>query len=405
MSLPRVRCLVAVTGACLLAFAALGRARALAPEVEVEVPIKEPKKPPLHPATEKAVADGLRWLALHQAADGHWGLHDFNKHARTIPLPRGVVGGDKSTPGTTRKNDVAGTALGLLPFLAAGHTHKAGAKGGGPDYSKVVDASLRSLISKQSKAGGDKGYFGGDAYAHALATIALCEAYKLTSDPALKASAQFAVDYAVAAQDPVGGGWRYKPKEAGDTSVTGWYLQALVRARMAGLTVPRIAMRRAEKYLDAAETSKNSGGYAYVPGGGETPTMTAVGLFCRQYLGANPRNPGLRKGVKKLKAHPPGTTGNIYYDYYATQVIHHMGGDHWKFWNLGPAGTGRGGIRDQLIKTQDKGDKNTDNKGTWAGTEHVGGRLGATSLSLLTLQVPQHHSPMYQPELVLPDPE
>jgi hypothetical protein len=355
--------------------------------------------------SEQAVALGLSWLALHQANDGHWGLHDFNRHARTHPFPAGRVVGDNSAPGTSRRNDTAGTAFGLLPFLAAGITHKSGDKTRQIDYSKTVNAALRWLMAKQSKSGSDRGYFGGDMYAHGLATIAMCEAYGLTSDPVLKASAQMAINYTCSAQD-VGGGWRYAPRTAGDTSVTGWHVMALKSGQMSGLTVPRTVLRRVENFLNSAETSKNSGGYGYTPGGGETYTMTSVGLLCRQYLGANPRNPGLLAGIKKLKAYPPGTTGNLYYEYYATQVLHHMGGDHWQFWNLGPDGSGKGGIRDTLIARQDQGTgRQTANKGTWMGNDHVGGRLGATSLSLLSLEVYYRHLPLYRRDMNVVKPE
>jgi hypothetical protein len=306
---------------------------------------------------------------------------------------------DNSQPGYNRKNDVAGTAFGLLPFLAAGQTQKSPRIAQQADYSKGIGAGLRWLIGRQSKSGGDRGYYGGDMYAHGLATIAMCEAYGLTSDPVLKVSAQMAINYTCSAQD-VGGGWRYQPRTAGDTSVTGWHLMALKSGQMSGLTVPTSVLRRVETFLNGAETSKNSGGYGYTPGGGETYVMTSVGLLCRQYLGANPRNPGLLAGIKKLKAYPPGTTGNLYYEYYATQVLHHMGGDHWQFWNLGPDGSGRGGIRDTLIARQDQGTgRMTANKGTWAGSDHVGGRLGATSLSLLSLEVYYRHLPLYRRDM------
>jgi len=153
-------------------------------------------------------------------------------------------------------------------------------------------------------------------------------------------------------------------------------------------------LKLVEKYLDSCESS-SKGGYGYVPGSGETPAMTAVGLLCRQYLGVNPRNPGLLAGIEKLKASPPGKTGNLYYEYYATQVMHHMGGETWEFWNLGP--DRKMGIRDSLIAKQDKGAGNRQAQaGTWAGDEHVGGRLGATSLSLLTLEVYYRHLPLYR---------
>src|SRR5262249_7114062 len=159
------------------------------------------------------------------------------------------------------------------------------------------------------------------------------------------------LNYVVSAQDPAGGGWRYTPRQAGDTSVTGWMLMALKSGQMAGLSVPRAAMTKCGRFLGSVEagSSKLQGGYGYTAGSGESPALTAVGLLCRQYLGTSPRNPNLLAGVRKLRDVGPGKSGNLYYEYYATQVMHHMGGDNWQFWNLGPAGNGKGGIRDTLI--------------------------------------------------------
>jgi hypothetical protein len=355
--------------------------------------------------SEACVARGLEWLALHQAQDGHWSLHEFNKHARDKPFPLGKVTTDNSTPNTTRRNDVAGTAFALLPFLAAGQTQKAPKKGTQKDYSKGIGAGLAYLIKVQDKSkGANGGFFGGDMYAHGLATIAMCEAYGLTSDPTLKSSAQMALNYIVSAQDASGGGWRYTARTAGDTSVTGWQLMALKSGQMSGLSVPKATIFKASTYLDACESS-NKGGYGYMAGTPETITMTAVGLLCRQYQGVNPRNPGLQAGIQRLKANGPGKTGSIYYEYYATQVMHHMGGEDWNFWNKGPAGDGKGGIRDQLIAKQDKGTARPSQAGTWEGHEHVGGRLGGTSLSLLTLEVYYRHLPLYRRDTGVMKPE
>jgi hypothetical protein len=70
--------------------------------------------------SEAAVARGLEWLALHPAADGHWSLHEFPRHARDKPLPDGKAFTCNCTGAATRRNDVAATAFGLLPFLGAG---------------------------------------------------------------------------------------------------------------------------------------------------------------------------------------------------------------------------------------------------------------------------------------------
>jgi hypothetical protein len=232
-------------------------------------------------------------------------------------------------------------------------------------------------------------------YAHGLATIALCEAYALSADPALKAPAQKAIDYIIAAQEPAGGGWRYQPRSGNDTSVTGWQLMALKSGQMGGLKVGNRVMNGAEKWLDSVE-AKDGTGYGYV-GPQKTPTMTAVGLLCRQYMGWSPRNPRLRDGIAYLGKHTPGTNAELksmYFNYYATQVMHHMGGKDWTDWN--PK------MRDLLVNAQDQGkdEKHAHQAGSWdpKGDAHgaQGGRLMQTSLSLLTLEVYYRHLPIYR---------
>jgi hypothetical protein len=334
-------------------------------------------------ASEAAVARGLRWLALHQAPDGRWALEQFPLHTRQ-DLKATRYFDDKST-GKGAKNDTAGTAFGLLPFLAAGITHKT-TKGPAQQYARTVDRGLRFLLRQQGRDGG----FTGGMYAHGLAAITVCEAYALTRDPNLKRPAQAALNYLVNAQDPVGGGWRYQPRQGSDTSVTGWQVAALKSGQMAGLNVPKATLARVGKWLDSCQT-EDKGGYGYV-GPQETPTMTAVGLLCRMYLGTPPKDPGLKVGADKLKRRPQAQVPNTYYEYYATQVMHHMGGDYWEFWNKGD-GKQFKGMRDFLIARQDK-------DGSWnpAGDPHAnsGGRIMTTSLSLLTLEVYYRHLPLYQ---------
>src|SRR5262249_1783354 len=145
-------------------------------------------------------------------------------------------------------------------------------------------------------------------------------------------------------------GWRYQPRQSGDTSVVGWQVMGLKSGQMSGLNVPSTTLRKAELFLDSCETS-DGGGYGYT-GPQETPTMTAVGLLCRQSLGTPRRNPKLRNGADKLmKKYVPSRSPNTYYEYYATQVMHHMGGDYWEFWNRGD-GKGFKGMRDTLVERQ-----------------------------------------------------
>jgi hypothetical protein len=331
--------------------------------------------------SEKAVALGLTWLAKHQAGDGRWSLDKYHQHAAGCNCK-----GPDEKPGA---NDTAATALGLLPFLGAGQTHKKGS------FQKHIHAGLRFLISKQNSNSGD---LGGGMYSHGLASIALCEAYAMTKDQVLRDGAQRAINFIAGAQNKTNGGWRYTPRaQDGDTSVVAWQVMALRSGQMAGLNVPAPALQGAKKWLDSC--AKDGGSkYSYTPDAGAAPAMTAAGLLNRQYLGWGIRTPELHKGCQYMlqnlppaKAKPDDKLGPIYYYYYAAQVMHHMGGDYWNKWN--PL------CRDFLIATQQKeGHK----AGSWnaegADWGVQGGRMYTTSLSILTLEVYYRHLPLYRRE-------
>jgi hypothetical protein len=317
--------------------------------------------------SEAAVARGLQWLIRHQQTDGRWMLDDPR-----FTRERGVA------------NDIAGTAFGLLPLLGAGKTHKPAKDN---PFDKPIEKALRFLLNRQDKR---TGYFGGGMYAHGLASIVICEAYGLTQDSNLRRPAQMAITYIVNAQHDAGG-WRYNPGQPGDTSVFGWQVMALKSAQIAGLDVPELTMKKAQNFLDSVCAQDGDEGYGYT-GVGSTPTLSAVGLLCRQYLQSwGPQNLRMIKGVENhIKANGP-RTHDMYYSYYATQVMHHFGGQSWTTWN--------DKMREGLIAEQDKG--NGPMSGSWTsigGGQHIqnsGGRLMQTSLCLLTLEVYYRHLPLY----------
>ncbi len=322
-------------------------------------------------ASESAVERGLKWLADHQDTDGHWSLNEFHT--------AGQCNGRCSRPGGV-SSDAAGTGFGLLPFLGAGYTHQSG------KYKKTVKNGLDWLIEDQTKEGSFRHSEGGNLYSHGIASIALCEAWAMTKDPKLKRPAQRAIDYMVKAQHGQGG-WRYSPGMAGDTSVTGWQVIALRSAQQGGLEVPKNVMTKVSAFLDSVQTDKKGSGYGYTPGGGASPAMTAEGLLCRIYTSWNSKRPGLEAGVQYLLSHPPQQGGELYYWYYATQVLHHYGGEPWEEWN--PV------MRDLLIDAQST---EGHESGSWApqgGHDASGGRVYATSLSLLTLEVYYRHKRMF----------
>ncbi|MCY2991770.1 MAG: terpene cyclase/mutase family protein [Planctomycetota bacterium] len=347
------------------------------------------------PESEAAVMRGLRWLAAHQQADGSWPLNKYGKDIANCDCQTEF---EKAVD----EGDTTGTAFGVLPFLGAGVAHNR-APQNPPElakYQEVVKKALVFLAKSQIRGKDPKdkqdGYLGGSTYAHAAGTIALCEAYGLSGDESLKVNAQLALKYLLQAQHQKGGGWRYGPGEEGDMSVTGWVILAVRSAQLAGLRVLQDPLIRAGRFVDSCaagpEDAKKSR-CGYQPGQPENLPLTAAGLLTRQYLGWAKDEPQLEAGSKYLMENLPpeygDTLGQIYYYYYATQVLHHLEGENFDLWNHR--------MREHLIRTQAKAGHTT---GSWnpQGTDwgQRGGRLYSTSMALITLQVYYRHLPMYR---------
>jgi hypothetical protein len=332
--------------------------------------------------SEAAVANGLRWISRHQSSNGSWSLDQFHA-AGECDGRCGAAGGANS--------DTAATGLALLPFLGAGQTPERGI------YSEHVKRGLAWLIHAQ-KSNGDLRSGSGNMYAHGIASIALCEAFMLTKDESLRKPAQKAIDFIIKAQDTKSGrrsgGWRYSPGESGDLSVVGWQLMALQSARHAGLNVPKSVLDRADRFLDSVQSGKHGGLYSYIAGRQPEDAMIAEGLLCREYLGWPADHPGLAEGSKHMLKHlPKPERPNIYYWYYATQAMHHLGGEEWDTWNTA--------ARETLIELQsDQGHEagSWDPAGGAIGGHDIqaGGRLYMTSLAICTLEVYYRHLPIYR---------
>ena len=311
--------------------------------------------------TEEAVARGLKWLAGQQKSEGNWKI-------------------DGNLPDKEKADDRAATALALLPFLGHGMTHRNDKDN---PYAKAVDKGLKFLVTKQNKKTGS---FGENGYTNALCTMALCEAYALSKDAALKKPAQLALNHLVSAQHSAGG-WEQRFGMAGDMLITGWTVMALESGKFAGLDVPAGTFRKAQNFMDGILQAQTEG-YGLV-GAQPTPSMSAVGLLCRQYLqGWNAQNPRLIRGIDNYIApnYPKEFRKEAYFLHQATQVMHHFGGGDWKKWN--------DKMRDVLVKTQDVGN-DAATAGSWPSegdpSGKSGGRLTVTSLNLMTLEVYYRH--------------
>ncbi len=326
-------------------------------------------------ASEAAVERGLDWLAAHQSPNGSWSLNNF---AANCKHPHCADAG-------TVTSDPAGTGIALLPFLAAGYTHQAG------KHRQTVAKALQWLVGQQQPDGTWPAP--GDArpmYGHGMASIALCEAYGMTQDAKLREPAQRALAYIVRAQNGPTGAWRYVPNMAADTSVTGWQVMALKSGEMAGLSVPPQTFEGVRRWLASVEGNRPTGGlFGYQSPNPISPAMTAQGLLCLQYLGARRDDPRMRAGTDYLLQHlPQPGAESSYYWYHANQVMYHVQGKHWQAWNAK--------LRDLLVATQAT---QGGQAGSWQPTdprERPGGRLYATALRVLMLEVYYRHLPLYQ---------
>ncbi len=352
------------------------------------------------PKTEEAVEMGLAFLARHQGPEGSWSLQGF----------------DDAAPGATTAetqyllvSDTGASALSLLSFQGAGYSHR------DHQYKDVVRKGLDYLIRNQ-KADGDlfvaldnesnKSVW---LYSHALATLALCEAYGMTQDPELKEPAQKAIDFIVKSQNSSLGGWRYSPGVDSDTSVSGWMLMALKSGRLANLNVPKESFDKVTRWLDLSQKSDSEPHlFRYNPYAPDTvtqrhgrvpsKTMTSVGLLMRLHTGWRRDNPSMVQGAEYLRQNLPslGTTRepqrDTYYWYYSTQVMFHMDGKYWEDWkgSLQPL------LRDSQVRTgQYAGSWNPrlPIPDRWA--PHAG-RLYVTTMNLLSLEVEYRHLPLYE---------
>jgi hypothetical protein len=337
--------------------------------------------------SEAAVQRALQWIAAHQAVDGGWTFgHDE------------VCNGQCDSPGRMTSSRNAATGLALLTFLGAGQTHLDG------KYKDNINRGIEYLLRHQEvEVGtipiGSWREEGGTMYAHCLATIAICEAYAITNDSRLHDPSQFALNYLAATQDPVGGGWRYAPQQPGDTSVVGWAVMALKSGRIGGLVVPQLTINLADRFLESV------GSYGGANYGYTNPVLkldngmatSAIGMLCRMYQGVPKGHSGMARGIQMISSAGP-RLGNLYYTYYAAQVMRHHGGAEWDEWNLK--------MRDPLIAWQIK---EGHASGSWLPNPfpemggRTGGRLYSTCMATMILEVYYRHMPLYSDKAVEDD--
>lgn len=320
-------------------------------------------------ASETAVENGIRWIINHQRDDGSWHFHHHGEKCDGSCRNEG-----------SRESTTAATGLALMSMLGAGYTQRSG------PYKKEVRAGLDYLLGKLKVGphGGSLVQGQSGMYSHAIATVALCEAYIMTRDTSLIDSIDEARRFIESAQHKKGG-WRYVPGTAGDMTVTGWQIMALKSCEMAGFKSDEATWKRAESFINSLGSS--DGQYGYQHPDARTSTTTAVGMLSKMYLGDALEDDRLELGAQFLANQKPSKT-DLYFNYYATLVLHHRQDAAWEEWNVE--------LRDYLVNTQDK--SNTHQSGSWYFADKhakVGGRLFTTAMAVMTLEVYYRYMPLY----------
>ena len=328
--------------------------------------------------TEKAVQDGLRWLAKNQQADGRW-----DPRLTGGGIERSELGQDRKGAGSRADNGITGLAL--LAFLADGNTHLEG------PYRENVARGIQFLISTQLS----DGFVGGQSqafermYCHGMAMLAISEALALTGDSQLVSAVRRAVEYSVRAQHPTDGGWRYYPGDTGDMSQFGWQVLSIHSAGLGGVHVPKSTVDGMHRFLHASTRGASRGLGCYRPGERHSPTMTAEALTCRYLLEDNVSRDTIDEATRfVIQNLPDNDEVNYYYWYYGTISMFHTGGPAWEKWNAQLQSVL---LHRQVAYGADSGSWPAD--GLWSG---YGGRVYSTAMATLCLEVYYRYLPVYE---------
>jgi hypothetical protein len=307
------------------------------------------------PETDRAIRDGLAWLARNQNADGSFGS------------------------GTYRGN-IAVTSVAGLAFMASGSS-----PGRGP-YGAPIDKALAYVMANTSPSGfisvqGSATH--GPMYSHGFGTLFLAEAYGMTHRPEIREKLRKAVQLIIDTQNREGG-WRYQPvKNDADLSVTICQINALRAARNAGLYVPKDTVDACIRYVKQSQNP--DGGFRYMLTGGPSSEFprSAAGVVALQSAGEYDSKE-IRDGINYLRQFNQGLRfgrrNNHYFygQYYAAQAMWIQGGEAWAEWY--PT------VRDELLRRKSAG-------GYW--TDMVCNEYG-TAMALIILQIPNDFLPIFQ---------
>ncbi len=275
-------------------------------------------------------------------------------------------------------------ALCLLAYMGRGHV-----PGRGP-FKAMLQRGVDYLLATQTAQGlyDSTHPSHGPMYEHALATLALIEAYGYRPSVKMRQSVQSAIDLIVKTQSKGGqydGGWRYQPQSGdADLSVTVMQIVALRAAINARLTVPDDTIARAVKYVKSCAEKQH--GFSYQPGQGPREAVTAAGVLSLQLCGAFD-DQATKDGLEAISkvTFGPAIQHFYYFNYYAMQANYQAGGKYWAAWHPQARGW--------LLENQNEDGSFPG----YADQQYNGDAMCySTAMALIAMEVHLHYLPAYQ---------
>ena len=305
------------------------------------------------PEARKAIQRGLDWIAAQQRPSGHWPESEWSLAISSL----------------------AGLALAA----------------NGPSRRGRYTESLRRFTDYVLDHAGRRGliYSPGNtrpALGQGFALLFLSQVYGMLDrkrDERIKEVLNSGIQYILDHQTPAGGWYEDYGKQATHYwIITVSQIQALRAARRCGLVVPKGRIERAIKFVERTPFCTCSAP-CYGNDAARLVTLIAAGDYANESLA-----PGAKKLYSNIKYNFTQLSYPIYTHLYAAQALHFQGQSLWTSYYSR--------IRDTLIRTQKT---STTGYGFWerqykGHARHKPGRVYATAVACLILQIPNQYLPM-----------
>lgn len=295
----------------------------------------------------------VAWLCSAQEPDGHWDAAKW--------------GAQKNyTPGIT--------ALAVLALL------KQDANALNGPHADTIRRGLDYLLSQQNDEGRIGALNSGTPYNQGITTLALLEACDRLQDARWEEASTRSLAYIRSTQQ-ASGGWGYPrgPADSGNTSITVWQLQALLKADAMGHDEVQPSLEKGMAWLNSVVDESGRVGYSRTsdfPYGHET--LTAAGALCflsdRNRAAPSPHLPRILQALRDA-AHRQSDV-DYYRLYFMTQALAAAGGTDTDL---------AAKLREALVACQADTGVQTGSFETRDRWDSAGGRVYATAMAVLAL--------------------